>query len=697
LIDIEGPGATSLTVARSSAAGTPGFGIFTVDAGANVKLAGLTIIGGIANDGGGINNSGTLTVASSTIAGNFASNGGGIINSGTLTVTNSTIANNSTVGRTILLDPRATYLHTNSDPSLNAQPVDLASLGIAPGTTITLTEVGTFDASGGQGDTAKTLVGVFSSTNVLTASSDRYRVPGAIDAGVGHYVTTPTLIGSQPTDIPQDFLISDQAVHSITLAVPAGAEFLFFSPPDSYFGDNVDPNHDFGVQINSGGAGGGIWNSGTLTTVNTTIAYNVAGGGAGGGLDVFGGTATLNNTILALNTDGLGSSATPDDISLQGSGGTVSTGSAYNLIGTGGSGGLINGTKGNHVGVTNPGLAPVLAGHGGPTQTIALLQGSPAIDAGSNELAVDAQGHPLTTDQRGSGFLRVVNHTVDIGAFEVQAASQLVVTTQPPSRAVVDIGFGLVVSAEDPYGNVDPNFGGSVAVALSNNPGGATLGGTLTATAQSGVATFSGLMLDKPGIGYTLKVSTSGLSDAITGAFNVQTTIATVAVGWGSQAAALQTAADGLRLLPAGRNTDMPWVGINQVPITLAQATTLAPSDVTIKSARGINYGPVSISGSGTSYVITLAQPISAADRVTLTIGNALVASFTRRLDVLPGDFNDDGVVDSRDVVGVRNEFLGFAGAAPTLFGDINGDGKVDINDYNAVRKLLFMTMPPIA
>ena len=42
---------------------------------------------------------------------------------------------------------------------------------------------------------------------------------------------------------------------------------------------------------------------------------------------------------------------------------------------------------------------------------------------------------------------------------------------------------------------MDTNFSGSVAVALSNNPGGATLGGTLTVTAQDGVATFSDLTL----------------------------------------------------------------------------------------------------------------------------------------------------------------------------------------------------------
>jgi Dockerin type I domain len=80
------------------------------------------------------------------------------------------------------------------------------------------------------------------------------------------------------------------------------------------------------------------------------------------------------------------------------------------------------------------------------------------------------------------------------------------------------------------------------------------------------------------------------------------------------------------------------------------------------------------------------------ADRVTITIGNAGIATFSRRLDVLPGDFNDDGVVNSRDIVGVRNELLGMA--AITIYGDINGDGVVDIKDYNAVRAAIGTRLP---
>ncbi len=64
----------------------------------------------------------------------------------------------------------------------------------------------------------------------------------------------------------------------------------------------------------------------------------------------------------------------------------------------------------------DPTLGP-LQNNGGPTETMALLPGSPAIDAGPNPVP----SFPTNEfDQRGDGFTRVVNGTVDIGAFEVQ-------------------------------------------------------------------------------------------------------------------------------------------------------------------------------------------------------------------------------------------------------------------------------------
>ncbi len=170
------------------------------------------------------------------------------------------------------------------------------------------------------------------------------------------------------------------------------------------------------VNNNSGIFGGGIDINGTTTIVNCTIADNTAFTGAG--LWINSGTVTVDNSIVVLNhdTQGLGG---PEDDNISGS--SVTATSAHNVIGKGTYGGLKNRVNGNRVDVANPGLGP-LADNGGPTETLALLRGSPAIHAGSAVLAVDpTTGLPLATDQRGAGFARVVKGTVDAGAFETQA------------------------------------------------------------------------------------------------------------------------------------------------------------------------------------------------------------------------------------------------------------------------------------
>ena len=131
----------------------------------------------------------------------------------------------------------------------------------------------------------------------------------------------------------------------------------------------------------------------------------------------------MNNTI------GSGTSGSAGDIS-----GTVAAASAYNLIGIGGAGGLAEGVNGNQVGVaSSSAMLGVLAANGGPTQTIALLTGSPAIGAGSSTITGVAVP---TTDQRGDP--RPAG-SIDIGAYQTEPvitppiliASPTVVATKP--------------------------------------------------------------------------------------------------------------------------------------------------------------------------------------------------------------------------------------------------------------------------
>jgi hypothetical protein len=60
-----------------------------------------------------------------------------------------------------------------------------------------------------------------------------------------------------------------------------------------------------------------------------------------------------------------------------------------------------------------------------------------------------------------------------------------------------------------------------VTVAFANNPAGATPGGKLSATASHGVATFSGLTINKAGPGCTVRLFASGLSPAVSSTINV--------------------------------------------------------------------------------------------------------------------------------------------------------------------------------
>jgi CSLREA domain-containing protein len=99
-LTISGPGAKQLAVRRSSAAGTPQFRIFHISNHSLVSISGLTISNGHpAAPGGAISNEdANLTITGCIISGNAGKGGdggGGIYNTGTLTVTETTIADNS--------------------------------------------------------------------------------------------------------------------------------------------------------------------------------------------------------------------------------------------------------------------------------------------------------------------------------------------------------------------------------------------------------------------------------------------------------------------------------------------------------------------------------------------------------------------------------------------------------------------------
>lgn len=140
---------------------------------------------------------------------------------------------------------------------------------------------------------------------------------------------------------------------------------------------------------------------------NCTFSGNAAGG-SGGGVHARS-EAKPRNTIAAVNSATVAGPDVAGSFSSQGS----------NLIGkSDGSTGFVHGVNGDLVGTAAGPIDPLLGplqDNGGPTQTMALLAGSPAIDAGNN-------AGVAATDQRG--FARILDGnrdgtaSADIGAFE---------------------------------------------------------------------------------------------------------------------------------------------------------------------------------------------------------------------------------------------------------------------------------------
>jgi len=197
-----------------------------------------------------------------------------------------------------------------------------------------------------------------------------------------------------------------------------------------------------GGGINSGGTGGrggmaggggAIYSSGSLSLISCTISGNTAAnggsGGAGGvgigggnpggngadgavgaGGGIYGSNCVLRCTLVAVNTSTNGS-----DIF------GPMTSQGHNLVGnTDGSTGVTNGFNADLAGTTASPLNPRLGSlgdYGGGIPTMALLPGSPAVDAGDD--AILNVPFNLATDQRGNPYSRKIGAHVDIGAFEL--------------------------------------------------------------------------------------------------------------------------------------------------------------------------------------------------------------------------------------------------------------------------------------
>ncbi|MCL5996768.1 MAG: hypothetical protein M1546_12035 [Chloroflexi bacterium] len=422
-LTISGPGAEQLAVD-----GNHKYRVFQVNKGKTVTISGLTITNGYIRNakGGGIHNSGALTLANSIVSGNETNSlllilncgGGGVYNAsaGTLTVTHSIIRDNRDKPR-----------------SSGGGGVYNDGVLVLDNTTVASNQVHSTRLTGiyGGGGILNNGTATISASTVVSNSATGFTYGG----GGGIY-------NAGALRIADSILVGNLAISTWAGGIFNAASGGLTIERSAVTGNLADKD------------GGGIENVGALTIIQSTISGNAAHSGdyGGGGIDNTDGVVTMVNATLSnnaadnhggglLNTDGevmllfttiSGNSANEgggvyNSVELAVTTLIMTNTIVANSLAGGdctNNGGVITNTNvlisDNSCGATlsgDPLLGP-LQNNGGGTETHALLAGSPAIDQAACE--------DVTIDQRG--YLRPVDiptapnvdSACDIGAVEEQ-------------------------------------------------------------------------------------------------------------------------------------------------------------------------------------------------------------------------------------------------------------------------------------
>jgi parallel beta-helix repeat protein/predicted outer membrane repeat protein len=377
---------TNSTVSGNSASGGQGGGIYVAGgpAGETVTVTGSTFSANTAGLGAGIGGDGqgypvNVSISGSTFSGNTASSAGGgiyLYTGVSITISSSTFSNNTAPG-----GGGAVYNFVS--------------------TTITNSTFSGNSANNGQGGAVRAVQ--FLTVSNSTFSGNGAQVGGGVYTGFGTGNSSPISITGSTFN------------GNTTSGSGAG---LYVDTTTNSAGTDLSLANDTFAGNTAGGQGGALYTVDSTVhgaIVNTTITSNSASGG-GAGLFLATPLITVTNSIIAGNPAGLNCAGAPP------------TDGGNNLTDI--SGNTCNFSPANNDVLTaSPGLG-TLGSNGGPTQTIPLLVGSPAIDAA--KAAVCASAPVSGVDQRG--ITRPQGAGCDIGAYEfvpLPTTTTLAISTNP--------------------------------------------------------------------------------------------------------------------------------------------------------------------------------------------------------------------------------------------------------------------------
>ena len=260
---------------------------------------------------------------------------------------------------------------------------------------------GLFIAAGALG-LRQTTVSANSATGGMGGGETSYFTGRGTGAGGGSSLGAGIFVGNGDISLANSTFFANQA--------KGGAAGVVFCTPCTKAGQGGDA------------AGGGLYlSAGSISLTGDSVASNQAltrvetvnpGSSLGGGIANAGATSLVTNTtLIGNNSQDSGNNSNGDDVS-----GPITC--SYSLIGQTDGASITN--DGGNIFNVNPGLDPNgLQFNGGPTQTVALEDRSPADGTGDNAICKDAAPTGLGgIDQRGRARFRHGDNLCDIGAFE---------------------------------------------------------------------------------------------------------------------------------------------------------------------------------------------------------------------------------------------------------------------------------------
>jgi hypothetical protein len=498
-ISIQGPGASLMTVERAVGQ----YSVFTIGVGVTVSISGLTISHGVFGHGGGISNSGALTIRNCVIAGNETyqgSSGGGIYDGGGAlnTIYDSTIAGN-TAGE------------GGGIWNGSANPVTIYNSTISGNTA-------TGPNNGGGGIFGRvTLVNSTVSGNIATPSGHGGGgISGQGFSGPFATLVNSTITGNSAGQGQGGGILGDVTTRNTIIAGNTAA-----TSPDAS-GNIGSQGHN--LIGNTSGATG--FDGTDLLNVNPRLGTLQDNGGPTQ-------TMALSGSSPALNAGDSSQLGTADQRGVIRAGGVnigayQASASAFLLIAPVS---VTAGTPFNVIAKAVDTFRQTAVGYRGTahfasSDSQAVLPGNYTFTAGDGGQHTFPNGFTLATagNQTVTATDTVTASITGNATASVNpaAADHLLFLQQPTDTMAGQTISAVIVEIVDQFGNVlsDDNSD-TITISIGNNPGGGMLSGTLTLTVVNGIATFTDLSIDLVGDGYTLHATTTGLTDADSVGFSI--------------------------------------------------------------------------------------------------------------------------------------------------------------------------------